>query len=46
MKFGFTLPNNFGVTNPKDVVELGVQAEELGFDPEAIADLFASGVIN
>ena len=32
MKFGFTLPNNFGVTNPKDVVELGVQAEELGFD--------------
>ncbi len=32
MKFGFTLPNNFGVTDPQDVVELGVQAEHLGFD--------------
>ena len=32
MKFGFTLPNNFGVTDPQDVVELGVQAEQLGFD--------------
>tara|TARA_Y100001970_G_scaffold292739_1_gene435555 strand:- start:20437 stop:21270 length:834 start_codon:yes stop_codon:yes gene_type:complete len=32
MKFGFTLPNNFGVSTPQDVVELGVQAEQLGFD--------------
>tara|TARA_Y100001970_G_scaffold288158_1_gene414714 strand:- start:155 stop:988 length:834 start_codon:yes stop_codon:yes gene_type:complete len=32
MKFGFTLPNNFGVNDPQDVVELGVQAEHLGFD--------------
>ena len=32
MRFGFTLPNNFGVADPHDVVRLGVQAEELGFD--------------
>ena len=32
MKFGFTLPNNFGVDAPEDVVRLGVQAEQLGFD--------------
>ena len=32
MKFGFTLPNNFGVSNPQDVVDLGVRAEQLGFD--------------
>ena len=32
MRFGFTLPNNFGVTNPHDVVQLGVEAEELGYD--------------
>tara|TARA_Y100000768_G_scaffold182015_1_gene136345 strand:+ start:27977 stop:28810 length:834 start_codon:yes stop_codon:yes gene_type:complete len=32
MKFGFTLPNNFGVADPHQVVELGVLAEQLGFD--------------
>ena len=32
MRFGFTLPNNFGVTDPHDVVQLGVEAEELGYD--------------
>ena len=32
MKFGFTLPNNFGVADPHQVVELGVIAEQLGFD--------------
>ena len=32
MKFGFTLPNNFGVDAPEDAVRLGVQAERLGFD--------------
>ena len=32
MKFGFTLPNNFGVADPHQVVQLGVLAEQLGFD--------------
>ncbi|MAP96905.1 MAG: hypothetical protein CL428_01325 [Acidimicrobiaceae bacterium] len=32
MKFGFTLPNNFGVENPHDVIALGVDAERCGFD--------------
>lgn len=32
MKFGFTLPNNFGVADPHQVIDLGVVAEELGFD--------------
>ena len=32
MRFGFVVPNNLGVENPHEVVELGVYAEELGFD--------------
>ena len=32
MKFGFVVPNNFGIADPSDVVRLGVRAEELGFD--------------
>ncbi len=32
MKFGFVVPNNFGVADPHQVVALGVQAEALGFD--------------
>lgn len=32
MKYGFVVPNNFGVADPHDVVRLGVRAEELGFD--------------
>ena len=32
MKFGFTVPNNFGVDDPAEVVGLAVEAEELGFD--------------
>ena len=32
MRFGFTLPNNFGVADPHDVVRLGVEAEQLSFD--------------
>lgn len=32
MRFGFTVPNNFGVEDPHQVVELGVHAEDLGFD--------------
>lgn len=32
MRFGFVLPNNVGVEDPHEVVDLGVRAEELGFD--------------
>ena len=32
MQFGFTVPNNFGVDDPHQVVELGVHAEQVGFD--------------
>ncbi len=32
MRFGFTVPNNFGVEDPHQVVEIGVLAEDLGFD--------------
>lgn len=32
MKYGFVVPNNFGVPDPHEVVRLGVRAEELGFD--------------
>lgn len=32
MKYGFVVPNNFGVADPNDVASIGVLAEELGFD--------------
>ena len=32
MKYGFVVPNNFGVADPHDLVRLGVRAEELGYD--------------
>lgn len=32
MRFGFTLPNNYGVDDPHAVVDLAVRAEDLGFD--------------
>lgn len=32
MKYGFVVPNNFGVSDPHEVARLGVRAEELGFD--------------
>jgi probable F420-dependent oxidoreductase len=32
MKFGFVVPNNFGVADPADVISLAVQAEDIGFD--------------
>ncbi|WP_420444389.1 LLM class F420-dependent oxidoreductase [Candidatus Poriferisodalis sp.] len=32
MKYGFTVPNNFGVDDPAEVVGLAVEAEQLGFD--------------
>lgn len=30
MNFGFILPNNWGVKDPSDVIDLAVRAEELG----------------
>lgn len=32
MRFGFVVPNNVGIEDPKAIVELGVYAESLGFD--------------
>jgi probable F420-dependent oxidoreductase len=32
MRFGFVVPNNFGVPDPAEVVRLGVLAETLGFN--------------
>jgi probable F420-dependent oxidoreductase len=32
VRFGFTLPNNFGVDDPHAVVEVAVRAEAAGFD--------------
>ena len=32
MKFGFIIPHNFGLDDPKDVLNIGKRAEELGFD--------------
>ena len=32
MKFGFVLPNNYGLADPTPVIDLAVEAEERGFD--------------
>lgn len=32
MRFGYVVPNNVGVEDPQDLIQLGVLAEELGFD--------------
>lgn len=32
MKFGFVIPNNYGVEDPEDVIEVATRAETLGFD--------------
>ena len=32
MKFGFIIPHNFGLDDPKDVLNIGKRAEDLGFD--------------
>lgn len=32
MKFGFVLPNNWGLSDPHDVISLASEAEELGID--------------
>ncbi|MFT7651566.1 MAG: putative F420-dependent oxidoreductase [Limisphaerales bacterium] len=32
MKYGFVVPNNFGIEDPHQLIHLGKRAEELGFD--------------
>lgn len=32
MKFGFVIPQNWGLSDPQEVVRFGVRAEELGYD--------------
>ena len=46
MKFGVTIPNNWGVADPQQVVSLGPLAEELGYDSLWVMDhLFNTGYI-
>ena len=46
MKFGVTIPNNWGVEDPKQVLALGPFAEELGYDSLWVMDhLFNTGYI-
>ncbi|MXW50691.1 MAG: LLM class F420-dependent oxidoreductase [Gammaproteobacteria bacterium] len=32
MRYGYVVPNNFGVADPNELIRLGVRAEALGFD--------------
>ena len=46
MKFGVTIPNNWGVADPQQVVALGPLAEKLGYDSLWVMDhLFNTGYI-
>ena len=46
MKFGVTIPNNFGIEDPQQVLALGPLAEELGYDSVWVMDhLFNTGYI-
>ena len=46
MKFGVTIPNNWGVDDPQQVLDLGPLAEELGYDSLWVMDhLFNTGYI-
>ena len=46
MKIGVTIPNNWGVENPQQVLEFGPLAEDLGFDSVWVMDhLFNTGYI-
>lgn len=46
MKVGITLPNSFGVDEPQQAVEVGIQAERLGFDSAWVMDhLFTVGFV-
>ena len=38
MKFGITIPNNWGVEDPQQVLDMGPRAEELGFDSLWVMD--------
>jgi probable F420-dependent oxidoreductase len=46
VKFGVTIPNNWGVADPQQVLEFGPLAESLGFDSVWVMDhLFNTGYI-
>ncbi len=46
MKFGVTIPNNWGVEDPQQVLEFGPLAEGLGYDSVWVMDhLFNTGYI-
>ena len=46
MQFGVTIPNNWGVADPQEVLALGPLAEELGYDSVWVMDhLFNAGYI-
>ena len=46
MKFGVTIPNNWGISDPQQVVAFGPLAEELGYDSVWVMDhLFNTGYI-
>ena len=45
-QFGVTIPNNWGVSNPQEVLSLGPEAEQMGFDSIWVMDhLFNAGYI-
>lgn len=46
MKFGVTIPNNWGIAEPQQVLAMGPLAEELGYDSIWVMDhLFNTGYI-
>jgi probable F420-dependent oxidoreductase len=46
MQFGVTIPNNWGIEDPRQVLALGPVAEELGYDSVWVMDhLFNNGYI-
>lgn len=46
MKFGVTIPNNWGIEDPRQVLALGPLAEDLGYDSLWVMDhLFNAGFI-
>ena len=46
MKFGVTIPNNWGIDDPQQVLAFGPLAEELGYDSVWVMDhLFNTGYI-
>ena len=46
MKFGVTIPNNWGIEDPQQVLEFGPLAEKLGYDSVWVMDhLFNTGYI-